>query len=114
MVNLEFMKKLFKFSGIVMPTGRASDWEFEGYFVKQAGNNDILGVNRDIVGNTFLKGLFIDNQSLIFVEMSKKMRTVRGIKYFKKEDMLLKISMEMASTVKMIWKAYLLGLMAML
>lgn len=84
------MKKLFKFSGIVTPTGRASDWEFEGYFVKQAGNNDILGVNRDIVGNTFLKGLFIDNQSLIFVEMSEEMRAVRGIKYHQKRGYAFK------------------------
>ena len=84
------MKKLFKFSGIVTPTDRSPDGEFEGYFVKQAGNNDILGVNRDIVGKTFLKGLFIDNQSLIFVEMSEEMRAVRGINYHQKRGYVFK------------------------
>ena len=66
------MKKIFKFSGIVTPTDRDSDWEFEGYFVKQEENNEIIGINRDIVGNSFIKGLFIDNQNLIFVEISEE------------------------------------------
>lgn len=82
-------KQLFKFSGVVAPQSDP-DWEFEGYFVKQAGSNDILGVNRDIVGKTFLKGLFIDNQSLIFVEISEEMRAVRGIKYHQKRGYAFK------------------------
>lgn len=84
------MKKLFKFSGLVTPTERETDWEFEGYFVKQEGNDDIIGINRDIVGNSFIKGLFIDSQKLIFVEMSEEMRTVSGTKYHQKRGYAFK------------------------
>ncbi len=84
------MKKIFKFSGIVTPTDRDSDWEFEGYFVKQEENNEIIGINRDIVGNSFIKGLFIDNQNLIFVEISEELRAGRGIKYHQKRGYAFK------------------------
>lgn len=77
-------KQLFKFSGLVTSKSRALDWDFVGYFVKQEGKDDILGINRDIVGNNFLKGLFIDNQKLIFVEVAKEMRIVRDGSYHQK------------------------------
>lgn len=83
-------KQLFRFSGIVTPTDKAPDWEFEGYFVKQEGKDDIIGINRNIVGNSFIKGLFIDNLKLIFVEMSEEMRAVRGIKYHQKGGYVFK------------------------
>lgn len=83
------MKKLFKFSGVVTPKS-GPDWEFEGCFVKQAGSDDIIGINRDIVGNSFIKGLFIDNQKLIFVEISKELRTVQEIKYHQKRGYAFK------------------------
>lgn len=85
-------KQLFQFSGITTPTSQSdgSDWDFEGYFVKQAGSNDILGINRDIDGDTFLKGLFIDDQSLIFVEIAEEMQEVRGIKYHQKRGYAFK------------------------
>ncbi len=85
-------KQMFKFSGITTPKlqGIGRDWDFEGYFVKQAGNNDIFGINRDILGKTFLKGLFIDNQSLIFVEISEEMRVIREIKYYQKRGYAFK------------------------
>lgn len=84
------MKKLFKFSGIVTPTGRDPDWEFKGYFVKQEGSDDIIGINRDIVGNSFIKGLFIDNQKLIFVEISEELRVIPGLKYHQKRGYAFK------------------------
>lgn len=43
-----------------------------------------------IVGNSFLKGLFIDNQRLIFVEISEEMRVTRGIKYHQKRGYAFK------------------------
>lgn len=84
------MKKLFKFSGIVTPTDKDPDWEFEGYFVKQEGKDDIIGINRDIVGNSFIKGLFIDNQKLIFVEIAEELRSVQEIKYHQKRGYAFK------------------------
>lgn len=84
------MKKLFKFSGVVTPTDKAPNWEFEGHFVKQEGNDDIIGINRDIVGNSFIKGLFVNNQKLIFVEISEELRVIPNLKYHQKRGYVFK------------------------
>ena len=72
--------KVFKFSGTSNNMYGTYRNEFSGYFIKQV-NDEIIGTMHGEEGDAFIKGLFINNSQLIFIEMTTIKNGIYGYSF---------------------------------